>query len=979
MNTARIAVLGVALIAALMVFPSSGLAHGGSPALSPASLRPTSIAPGVFSGGVTIYSNGTSSPAGAPISQSGNTYTLSAAFTGYIVDERNGSTINGGGVTLTANPGDAGVTVDGATDVTVEDVTVAGATDDAFELDYAGTVALTSDTAMGTGYAVDADEFGSLAVSDGHFSATEGVYAEYGTSLMVDASNLTKTAEGVEAYDVAGVWIQGNNISFGTGDEVDVEEASEVVVSGNTLYQTADTGEEQVYLYEVGDATVTWNNGSAGDYGVDLEDSSGAWVAHNRLTGTTDTAFYGEYDTNVTVWDNDFHSPGDYGLYAYYLTNFVFSDNLADRSGDYGAYIEYGTNGMVSDNNLSYFGYTGVYVEDSGNITVRSNQLSYGTSGDGAGIYTDDSAQLWLLGNNASWDYYGWEDYDSTGLTVVGDDFANSGGTGEDSHLAGDSPTVVSDGYGIYLEDDGGITVSDTVGSDSYYGIYGEDVDGLWVSDSQFAGAGYAGVELEDATDATFTDVGLNGSLEYGVYSEDSAYLDLTNVWATSSVEDAFYLDYDQAVSVVDCNAAKSGYSVDAYEVTGLLLAASNLSESGYGLYLYETAGAVVDANTFWADNDSFDYESGNTGVLYHNNFIGDKGWVIDATPTAAFQWDNGYPSGGNYYSNYTGVDQKSGAGQNLPGSDGIGDTPYDLNVNNTDQYPLMGPWVAHTLTFTETGLVPGTTWWVSVNGQSAGSSSSTLVVLENDGATSTYNYSVLPVPGYHASPTSGSGTESRTNLEVSIAFTPVNYTVTFSAPGIPSSGTWSITVGGHTLTATGPTLAVPEGNGTYTYGVGKGSDYTFAPGSFRVAGAPVTVTLSVTEVLYNVTFTETGLGSGTSWSVTLNGVTKTSTGPTIVFQEPNGTYSYTVGSAGGLSGTPSSSQTTVSGGAVSVGVAYATAGGFTPLDWGLLAGLIVALILALIGWMMYLRRRKPSPGPMTPAYVPPPPGQGPR
>jgi hypothetical protein len=52
--------------------------------------------------------------------------------------------------------------------------------------------------------------------------------------------------------------------------------------------------------------------------------------------------------------------------------------------------------------------------------------------------------------------------------------------------------------------------------------------------------------------------------------------------------------------------------------------------------------------------------------------------------------WDDGYPSGGNYWRDYNGTDLYGGLYQNETGSDGIGDTPFTLGENNTDNYPLM-------------------------------------------------------------------------------------------------------------------------------------------------------------------------------------------------------------------------------------------------------------------------------------------------
>jgi hypothetical protein len=80
---------------------------------------------------------------------------------------------------------------------------------------------------------------------------------------------------------------------------------------------------------------------------------------------------------------------------------------------------------------------------------------------------------------------------------------------------------------------------------------------------------------------------------------------------------------------------------------------------------------------------------------------------------------------------------------------------------------------------------------------------------------------------------------------------------------------------------------------------------------------------LLYTHVTYSVSFTETGLPPGASWSVTLNGVTRTSTSSTITFSDPNGTYGYTVGAVSGCQRTPSSGSVSVNGTAIAVTVKF--------------------------------------------------------
>jgi len=65
---------------------------------------------------------------------------------------------------------------------------------------------------------------------------------------------------------------------------------------------------------------------------------------------------------------------------------------------------------------------------------------------------------------------------------------------------------------------------------------------------------------------------------------------------------------------------------------------------------------------------------------VYHNNFVDN---LDNAYSNSTGTWDNDYPSGGNYWSDYTGTDANH---------DGIGDVPYAIRGDHTDRYPLMGP-----------------------------------------------------------------------------------------------------------------------------------------------------------------------------------------------------------------------------------------------------------------------------------------------
>jgi parallel beta-helix repeat protein len=130
---------------------------------------------------------------------------------------------------------------------------------------------------------------------------------------------------------------------------------------------------------------------------------------------------------------------------------------------------------------------------------------------------------------------------------------------------------------------------------------------------------------------------------------------------------------------------------------SNIVSGSSITNSSGTGIAFESSSNNTVSGNDIrnnaggiWLDNSS-------DNSIYHNNFVGNTQQVYTSVSTNL--WDNGYSSGGNYWSNYTGIDLKSGPKQDQPGSDGIGDTPYIIDTNNTDHYPLMKLYVTPPLT----------------------------------------------------------------------------------------------------------------------------------------------------------------------------------------------------------------------------------------------------------------------------------------
>jgi parallel beta-helix repeat protein len=126
----------------------------------------------------------------------------------------------------------------------------------------------------------------------------------------------------------------------------------------------------------------------------------------------------------------------------------------------------------------------------------------------------------------------------------------------------------------------------------------------------------------------------------------------------------------------------------------------NDLIANNDAMRLYSSSNNVIIENNIETNNLGICFWNSSSNSFHHNNFKNNTQQVYDYSweypeqcPSSINTWNVNYPSGGNFWSDYLGVDLYHGPYQNVTGSDGIGDTPYVIDESNQDKYPLMSPW----------------------------------------------------------------------------------------------------------------------------------------------------------------------------------------------------------------------------------------------------------------------------------------------
>jgi thermitase len=127
------------------------------------------------------------------------------------------------------------------------------------------------------------------------------------------------------------------------------------------------------------------------------------------------------------------------------------------------------------------------------------------------------------------------------------------------------------------------------------------------------------------------------------------------------------------------------------------------------GIFLGPAQNCTIHSNNIIRCLDyGIDLYMASDNLIYNNNLV-DNTQQFRNLGDSSNSWDNGYPTGGNYWSNWVGPDFYSGPYQNESGSDGIRDIPVTLDGSNLDRFPLMQPISENP---------PPQLYWLTITGQ---------------------------------------------------------------------------------------------------------------------------------------------------------------------------------------------------------------------------------------------------------------------
>lgn len=508
-----------------------------------------------------------------------------------------------------------------------------------------------------------------------------GILLDSANNCNISDNSISNNTWGIFLDDSNNNVLANNIISESIGTGIVLDNSNNNIVTNNTAHLN---GWDGISLYYYSNNNIaTGNNASNNNYdGIYLQDSSYNTIIDNTASnnGWDGISLYSSSNNN-TITDNTASNNQYYdgiSLY-YYSNNNSLTNNIVSNNSDDGIFLWYSDNNEVANNEVENNADDGIDLHNSSNNIISSNNVR---SNSNDGIY------LHYASDNA--------------LTI---NTANSN-TDDGIHFYYSCNNILTNNTANLNKDDGiylsysinNTLINNTANSNNASGIYLNNSFNNTISNNNASNSVmYNGIGMKNSNYNNITGNIVSNNGKFGILLKRSCNNILTNNIANFNYKDSIILVKSSNKNTIRDNTANFN-GLDGIHLklsnNNFIIGNNASSNSDEGIRLNSCNSNTITDNRINANaHCGIHLNSSHNNLIYHNNLIKNSPNARDNTGTNS--WYNGYPSGGNYWSDYTGSDYYSGINQDIPGSDGIGDTPYKIcgGAGAKDKYPLMSPY----------------------------------------------------------------------------------------------------------------------------------------------------------------------------------------------------------------------------------------------------------------------------------------------
>ncbi len=496
-----------------------------------------------------------------------------------------------------------------------------------------------------------------------------------------------------------------------------IVEKSDVLIDGNGFQFIGDrnrnVGNRGTAVYVKGLTNITVRGTGISDYryGIYFENSSYNIIENNKLSNVGDGIVFDHWSSGNSITRNNLTAISYNAMFLGNTSYNVIAENTVTNSGK--ILDSYNTSyNQIINNRLSkgpgpnaggIILRGGDYDASSDNNTVYGNMGAYSlaiASGDNNTVYENNGEQLVVDGaansvfeNNFERIFIGGENSTlhknrMNYLSIGGDDNIITQNYIEDE---GEKAIGLED-YSkaiVYAEHTGSSIIShNIIIARSMNGVI---VDAGTISENYIEANEAAGVIIPWGRSGRVIGNTIVNSAR-GVYLRDASRCTVTQNLITGNEYGIFiYSSSNSTISGNNITSNNQGiYSQgETYEGKTTFSARNNITSN----LISKCTDTAIYLNSSSRENNVYNNSIINNKVgirigddsslntIYNNNFIANE-LQAEAFPWREY-WNSTYSQGGNYWSNYTGIDTNA---------DGFGDTPHILDLNNQDNYPLASP-----------------------------------------------------------------------------------------------------------------------------------------------------------------------------------------------------------------------------------------------------------------------------------------------